>query len=245
MTTTLLEQATRNNAELCELICSANGTIGTFNQDYWCSNHTVADYYPDFVTLKEDINEQKIKERLSTYSPGRAWTVKDSFSKLELTDLSFKTLFDAQWITTPESIREGKRTDATWQVIDSIDELLSWEKAWSNTWTPKQAVLFQPALLHQPNIKFFSAYKGRKIVAGFIVNKSTQVVGMSNIFTHDENSSDYWIEAIHLTRQTYPGMTIVGYERDEELKTALSIGCRAIGKLKVWIKEPSGFDLAS
>lgn len=241
----LAEQAALNNAELCELICSTNGMVGTFSQDYWFSSHTVADYYPDFVTLREHIELQKIKKCLSAYSPKRVWTVKDSFSNLNLTKLDFKTLFDAQWITAPALTKESSGTNATWRVIDSADELISWEKAWSGTWTPKQAVLFQPILLQKADIKFFAAYKDEKIVAGFIVNKSDEVVGLSNMFTPDQDSSNYWIEAINLINQTYPNLTIVGYERDEELKTALSVGCMTIGELRVWIKEPSGSVLAS
>jgi hypothetical protein len=233
----LLEQAALNNAELCELICSSNGIRGSFHEDYWFSKHNVSNYYPDFVTLKKDIDQQKLNLKLSSYSQPRIWTLKDSFNMLDLLSLNFKVLFDANWITLSRTSSSINSTDAVWRQIETEESLIDWEKAWRHNWRPLQTVLFRSTLLQKSSIAFYAAYKKDEIVAGFIVNQSNGVVGLSNIFTPSTNVQNYWNEAVNIIQKSYPKIPIVGYERGDELVTALTCGFEVIGQLRVWIKE--------
>ncbi len=225
VTAEILKQAVLNNAELCELVCASNSTIGEFRNGLWASKHNVADYYPNFVTLDPAIDADALNQELLDFHPSRAWTVKDSFSNLDLVPLGFKELFEAEWIVGPDALNPRGQTSAKWKVVSSKEELKLWETAWHGRWEPKQTTLFKPSLLQNPDIEFIAAYAEDKIVAGLIVNKSKEVVGYSNIFVHTKTTEDYWKEAIDFIKQRYPAMPIVGYERDAELKTALN-SCR-------------------
>ena len=80
-------------------------------------------------------------------------------------------------------------------------------------------------------------YKDHQIVAGAIANRTTGVVGFSNAFTLPNGAELYWEGFLGMIDTHYPSLPIVGYERDESLKTALHVGFTALGPLCVWIKE--------
>ena len=233
----LLNGAIKNNAELCELVCSSNGTTGVYRNGYWVSAHTVADYYPNFITIDPDVNIDLFQKEIADFNPKRAWTVKDSYSKFNLKPLGFKTLFTASWVKAPEKFSASEPTQAEWKVVESEEELLAWEKSWSGRWEPKQKTLFKPALLQNPEIKFIAANLDGEIVAGVIANLSRSVVGYSNLFVHRKSPQSYWVEAIEFIRKQYKSLPVVGYERDEDLKTALALGFKPLGDLMVWLKK--------
>lgn len=229
--------AALNNAELCELVCASNGVSGNFSEQYWSSLHTVADYYPNFVSLKKDIDQDEFKNAISNYAPSRSWTVKDSFNNVDLKPLGFDILFDAEWIVAPNKLPTTLSSGASWKIIGSTEELLKWEAAWANKWTPQQATLFKPSLLAKPEITFIGAYLNDEIIAGVLVNKSEKVTGFSNLFVNTPDTRTYWIEALDYIKLHFPLLPVVGYERDSDLIQAREVGFEPIGVLRVWIKQ--------
>jgi hypothetical protein len=92
-----VEDAARNNAELCHLVCGG----GTFAPDAWTSPVRTRDLYPDAVTLVRGVEPEGLLARVDA-SVG--CSIKDSFADLELAPYGFRVLFEAEWIHGPEPI---------------------------------------------------------------------------------------------------------------------------------------------
>ena len=83
-----------------------------------------------------------------------------------------------------------------------------------------------------------AAERDGEIVAGVAVNRSTQVVGLSNFFaassTPTRSSRTPWRRfAVSLL-----DLPVVGYESGESLARARREGFHAVGALRIWILEP-------
>ena len=228
----LIELAAQNNAEWCDIVCSAHDAPGSFTQAMWVNNHSVPVYYPNIVTLQRGVDALAIQQLVATRNGG--WSVKDSFDELDLSASGFHRLFDAQWLLAPESASSVANSNNTkWTTINDAYELASWESAWGGS---EAQSLFKPSLLEDPRLRFIAAYEHGKIVAGAIVNTSQAVVGISNVFYPKESGTEYWHGILRLTRKAFPGQPIVGYEHGDELALAIDAGLRPIGPLSVWVK---------
>lgn len=235
-----LQLAAYNNAAWCDTVCGSHNLPGEFHETFWVNWHQTPIYYPNMVTLSPVINlKQSTLAPLLTLQRDYAIAVKDSFAVLDLTSFGFNQLFQAQWIfrQAPTTALSRQRTsDPQWKRIVSEEELLRWEEAWSQTALPVNRLFF-PKLLHNADICIMAAYKKDQIIAGAIANRTTGVVGLSNIFTPKREPEWYWEGLLNMIAVYYPTLPIVGYEQDESLQTALHIGFTPLGPLRVWIKE--------
>jgi hypothetical protein len=99
-----------------------------------------------------------------------------------------------------------------------------WERAWG-----EPLGLFVPALLAE--VQFLAARSGGRIVAGAILNRSGDVVGISNVFGGD------WAGAVATATRLYPGLALVGYAAGNDLAAARRQGFDVIGPLRVWMRR--------
>lgn len=233
--------AAHNNAVWCDTICRSHNVMGEFHETFWISPFRTPMYYPNLVTLSPIANldpHQNALAKLLTTRRDHPISVKDSFAVLDLTPFGFHQLFQAQWLLRQASadLPHQGTADLQWKQITSEKELLQWEEAWSQT-TLSRNHLFPPALLHDANICIVAAYKEKQIVAGAIANRTTEVVGLSNVFTPQRESERYWEGLLGVIAACYPALPIVGYEQDESLTVALRVGFTLLGPLHVWIKE--------
>ncbi len=241
MDTKYLKLAAYNNAVWCDTICRAHHVPGEFHKTFWVNRHQTPRYYPDLVTLSPTANLTSHQTALATLLTARSdytVSVKDSFAVLDLAPFGFHPLFQAQWIfrQAPAALARQGSADLQWKRIESKHELLCWEEVWSQS-APLQERLFLPALLNDADICILAAYQEQQIVAGAIANRTGEVVGLSNIFTPEQGAEHYWEGLLATIGACYPGLPIVGYERDESLTIALRVGFTALGPLRVWIKE--------
>jgi hypothetical protein len=86
-----VEDAARNNAELCHLVCGG----GRFGPDAWTTPAQPEGPYPDAVTLRPGASVPAILRELD---PGTGCSIKDSFADLDLVPEGFRILFEAEWI---------------------------------------------------------------------------------------------------------------------------------------------------
>ena len=93
-----IQQAARNNAELCDIVCRTHGVTGVFVTDAWTSARRTPPLYPDAVTLEPGVVARDLLTRIDT-RPG--CSVKDSFADLDLRAAGFTILFSAEWIYRP------------------------------------------------------------------------------------------------------------------------------------------------
>jgi len=235
------ELAARNNAAWCDAVCRAHGVAGEFHDGLWLNRHPVPRFYPNVVTLSNQDGLAQIRA-LSADLPG-SWSIKDSFSSLNLAPLGFRSLFEAMWLWRAPSrpLQSPVVSGLRWTCIQGTSELMEWETAWNEDPTQQpsagQPPLFLPALLADPEILFIGAYQDHRLVAGAIANHTDGVVGLSNVFVPAGDPGPFWAGCVAMVHERFPGLPLVGYESRPESAIAQQIGFELLQPLKVWIRQ--------
>ncbi|TWT04076.1 hypothetical protein [Reyranella sp. CPCC 100927] len=243
MTGDIVCSAARNNALWCDAVCRAHGGAGEFAGGLWFSRQETPRFYPDAVTIEgvpARAAQFDVLDAVMAAHPRHDWAVKDSFSTLDLSSRGFNVLFDAQWICREPSAVPRGHGDLRWVRVTSAASLRSWEQAL--TGDPEAddrtgSLIFAPPLLTSAGIALFTAERGGAVVGGGALNAAANAVGVSNVFGAPSDRQDIWHGLLAQAAQLYPGTRIVGYERGEGLDVARSVGCDAIGPLRVWIRS--------
>ena len=236
-----LKQAVFNNAQWCNAVCRAHGSAGEFRESIWLHPGKVPPFYPNLITLdaKSADTQLAVLQAMAADGLPSGWAVKDSFAALDLEPQGFLNVAEAQWIcrtglSSPEFDLSGLTSD----LVKTSEELIEWESAWRGV--PKEqvieSVIFPPALLDDQNIVFIRVHKEGQLIAGAIANQTDQVVGLSNLFAAEESQASYWAIIVSAIEEQFPSLPIVGYEADDELEIAQSLGFETLGPLRVWIK---------
>jgi hypothetical protein len=188
----------------------------------WVNAEPVPRFYPNAATLAHDeaaLAEQRgtIDILLKSNLPGR-WAVKDSFNTLDLSRRGFEPLFDAQWIRQLPLL------------IARTSSGLAWERArWGEA--------FPPALFEDENFAMFAGRRDGAIVAGGMFYRAENVVGLSNVVAEPADSVAVFRDLASLAANTFPGLSLVGYESGNELKSAQGAGFEAGDALRIWVRE--------
>ncbi len=229
MSEELVAVAARNNAQWCDLVCRGHGFPGHFDTGFWTNQRHDLKYYPNMVTLSPRTSVKDVIEGLGD-SPAGA-TVKDSFACLDLGPAGYGLLLEATWIHRPA--RRPNRPPAgsmTWEEITSAERLGDWQFAWAGEKTD----VFRPHLLESPECKVIAGCTAGRVVAGAMLNFSTQAVGVSNVFCGDRDPGEVWEAVLDTAALIAPGRPVVGYERGEALHAAIRNGCQPAGPVRVW-----------
>jgi hypothetical protein len=229
----LIRVAAQNNAEWCDSFCRTHGVVGHFRADYWFSPVRTPPYYPDAVTFLPEVT---IEQVLSGIDASEGCSVKDSFAALDLATAGFRSLFRAQWLAL-EPAEARVRSARGWSVLTTEEQLREWEAAWAAS--PEGAGFFQPALLEDETIGVLAGYEGDRIVAGAISNRSSTVIGLSNVFDVAGDLESAWVTAAEIAADRWGEMPTVAYDSGESLDAAHAGGYKSIGELVVWVKRPS------
>jgi hypothetical protein len=225
--------AARNNAEWCDILCRTHGISGRFDADAWVAPRRTPPFYPDAVTLDPAANEASILERIDTVAPG--CSIKDSFAALDLAPFGFEVVHEADWIyREPQAAPSALDRAVVWTFLEEGIELVAWEAAWDVDGA--DLGLFTPELLSDPSVTILGGYAGTSIVAGAIVNRTGDVVGVSNLFAADGNVDDAWIGCLGYVDTAFAGSPVVGYEAGDELAAAHRQRFGSVGRLRVWLK---------
>jgi hypothetical protein len=222
-------QAARNNAEWCATFCGTHGIATSFHDDCWFSSARTPPLYPDAVTLVPRVDADSLVARIDATSGA---TIKDSFACLELDVRGFTPLFRAEWLIC--ELPSTKRGIAgVWVTIEDPRELATWEAAWADTSTSEG--FFRPALLQDGGVAILARRAGNDIVAGAIANRTSGVVGLSNVFDRRGDLESAWIGSAAAATARWP-RPLVGYESGQALVAARAAGFRSVGELVVWVK---------
>jgi hypothetical protein len=183
----------------------------------WVNAASVPRFYPNAITLA--VGETALEEQRSTVEilqksnlPGR-WSVKDSFHTLDLSRRGFDVLFEANWIRSAMP-GEGPSSDIVWTREDKGGEGLPFD---------------------DPGFALFRGRRGFKVVAGFMLYRAEDGVGVSNVVAEAADAPAVWRSLTVLAAQTFPRLPLVGYESGRELKAAVAAGFEAGDKLRVWV----------
>jgi hypothetical protein len=209
--------AALNNARWCDAVCRAHGHAGRMLPHMWVNAASVPRFYPNAVTLA--VGETALEEQRTTIEilqksnlPGR-WSVKDSFHALDLSRRGFDVLFEANWIRSAMP-GEGPPSDIVWTREDNGGEGLPFD---------------------DPGFALFRGRRGFKVVAGFMLYRAEDVVGVSNVVAEAADAPAVWRSLTVLSARTFPRLPLVGYESGRELKAAVEAGFEAGDKLRVWV----------
>ena len=200
-------------------MCRAHGHPGTFLAHLWVNAEPVPRFYPNAVTLAHD--EAAVAEQLGSIDilvksnlPGR-WAVKDSFNTLDLSRRGFDVLFEASWIRNAMPVGRPS-PDIVWQ---------------RETKSKSASLPFD-----DPNFAFFTGRRGLEVVAGGMLYRSDDVVGLTNVVADAADAVSVWSSLALLSSQTFPRLPLVGYESGTELEAALDAGFEIGDPLKVWVR---------
>ena len=202
----LLLNAVRNNAFWCDHVVRKAGNATVFTPLYWYTAQPVSEFYPNLITLKQNLNKKEQEEvnKIITSIPLKDFSIKDSFSELEIKKTDYSELFTASWISFENNTFEDVNL-SDWQIEkDDQDDDIAY------------------------SVKLID----KKPISGFITNIADNVIGVTNVF-HDKTDKDFWKECVSLIEENISSFPIVGYEKGKELELAKQSGFKELGKLRV------------
>jgi len=126
------------------------------------------------------------------------------------------------------------RGDSVRQTRLPLGDLASWTGSTSGG---AGGDLFRPALLRDPTVTFIGGYDGRAIVAGAVLNRTEDVIGISNVFTTRGDLDSTWRGCLVYVDCAAPGAGIVGYESGDELAAAHRQGSESVAPLRIWLRR--------
>ncbi len=217
--------AAENNARWCDAVCRAHGLATRFIDGLWVALEGSPRFYPDAVTLRADISAADV----TTHLPFAAGSVKDSFACLDLDAEGFGVLFDARWIVH-RSPRSAVATALVWTAVVGAGELDDWATA------AGLDGIIRAGLLADPSVRILAGRRSQHapIDAGAIANLTGEVVGLSNVFSEDQDADAVWRDLQGVVATAFPGHAIVGYERGDALASAIASGFTPLDPLRVW-----------
>ena len=217
------ERAARNNADWYQAMFEAHG-LGFERTDvaFRALDRTPA--YHSALTIQSSEAGADIEGLVESMSTRDGFTVKDSFRALDLERLSLVPFIEASWIHRE---RPGAKAVDGWQRVTDDTELRRWEEAWSEG-SPVAVEQFPPAILRRRDVALFGRTVDGRYDAGAIANLSADCVGLSNVFGAGALEA-----AADLCADFGDGLPVVGYERGDSLREALSIGFDDVGRLRV------------
>ncbi len=230
--------AARNNALWCRGVCAAHGLPTWLTPELWICDGPPPRFHSRATTLGPGPEVEAALRGVLAARPGLGGGIKDGFFTIDLADLGWSELFRAEWLWR-EPASDGP-TVLDWQRVTATPDLAAWEAAWEGGPRPAgMPTQFPASLLDDPDIAFMAGRRDGAIVAGAALNRTGPVVGLSNAFGADPASDGGWADHATVAARVFPGMPLVGYERDADLVAAHRHGFTSIAPLRVWV-PPEG-----
>jgi len=227
--------AARNNALWCDAVARSHGVTCTRDDVAWTASTRTPPYYPDAVTLSPEVGEYDVLARVDD-SDG--CSVKDSWSRLDLSMEEFARLVVGEWVWLDPSGPAHPAPSGRWQPVTTPDAMAAWVRAWASD--PDAEAILRPSLLEEPGVTFLAQRASddpqAPVIAGAIVNVTGDVAGLGNVFRLDGDVERAWGAAAAAARDVVAGIPLVGWEAGASLDAAVASGCERIGPLSVWLK---------
>ena len=247
MTTSRVELAALNNALWCDTVCRAHGVPGDVQPTVWLNPNVPPPYHSNLVVISSLATQAEVDEHvrhLSARARSPTWSLKDSFMSLDMAPQGFGVIFEAHWMWLDADRVAEKATAAAARCvhITTSSELALWEACWRGDAGNQQAAAgsrqFPDALPRDAKVAFMACVEADRIVAVGIANRTPGVIGLSNVVVNAQDHHAAWLNLVGLAGRLFPGFPIVGYERDDALRTAEAVGFQTIGALRVWMRKP-------
>lgn len=237
-----LQKAIYNNNGLYEAIFSGRNITFDKTASIWYSLEKTPPLYSNFVTVCKDWKPDDVFRRIDLNSKKEAWeewSIKDSFSVLNLSEYGFAKLFDAQWfyLEAADFTPAKKSGNLSYEIVNSEEILSAWRLAWDSDERLGRKI-FDPKLLENSSVFFVAGYFERQIVSGCFVNKTAEVLGVSNFFAPGKDIC-FWSDTVRFIYDSVAPLDIVGYERRNLAGKLRLLGFESTGNLAVWLKKRS------
>lgn len=218
--------AIANNVKWCSLVCQSHGVKAATRDSIWVTDQSPPALYPDLITTQSQTSPETVLGLLE----GRgACSVKDSFADLDLSADGFMNLFDAQWILIEP--KQDAVPNLHWSVIDDAALIGEWERA------ADLPELLTRELVTEPSVRVLLARRDGVTVGGAIANRSSSVVGVSNVFsTGDAEEVTIWNDVAAAVGKHFPSLPLGGYEHGQSLEAARLAGFSELGPLRIWLR---------
>ncbi len=223
----LARQAAHNNADLCSAIMAAHRVRTQRDSAAFLCLDPPPPFYPEMITLDPNAHHT-----CDTHARTKH-TVKDSFASLDADALGLHVAIEATWIWCASKPAE---MPTNWVHITSASDLSVWHQAWRGGDVPADQVIFTNACLDDPNLAFIARVSGSTIEAGCVANISSDVIGLSNVFSADTNDAAVYEQALAAVSTFSKGRPVVGYEQGKDLESACLAGFQQVGPLRVLIR---------
>ena len=234
-----LVKAINNNHGLYQAVFKHHSISLQFNNDVAYTTKKAPPYYSNLVTRCKEWQPDAIFQQIdNTYHQEgwQEWSIKDSFQVLELTTYGFTKLFDAEWMYLErDKFKPSAANHLHYKLIQSEEGLEQWRSAWDSDIEVGKAI-FTPSLLTNACLYFVAGYDKVEIVTGCVINKTEDVLGISNFFAPDQ-SLHYWSTLISFIHTSIEKKDLVGYERVDVVSRLNKLGVEPIGNLSVWLKK--------
>lgn len=234
------QKAIRNNNDLYKEIFESQNIESSLTDSIWYCLDKTPPLYSNLVTISKEWKPDDIFKNIDRkYEDGKwdEWSVKDSFSLLDLAEYGFAKLFDAQWIylEAAKFMQESESKNLRYEIVENENDLAEWKIAWDSDEKLGERI-FSPQLLNNPKVYFVAGYEEKQIASGCFVNRTNDVLGISNFFSPG-NDSGYWSGMISFIFNSIDRADIVGYERQEMVNKLRLLGFEPVGNLTVWLKK--------
>lgn len=230
--------AAKNNADLYEAMFASQGLsyerlpfafVGKDNPPPYYSNLTVlSPHHVDEIVLQIKALSKQFNGKVG---------LKDSFSELNIEANGFDVLFGASWIWREAGT---PTTSCNWQLVEHAADLLFWEAAWKEAGSTTPHRMFNETMLERSEIFFFGLKKHGAFEAGCIANRSTDCIGISNVFSRTSSASVF-AQATAAVASIDPHMPIAGYESGEDLDFARLAEFSTVGDLRILFAKGAKF----
>ncbi|MFT4720407.1 MAG: hypothetical protein ACI9SB_001578 [Candidatus Azotimanducaceae bacterium] len=222
----LLQSAIRNNAEWCELVARSHGVPNGWLDNAWRATGSMPAFYLNVVSLEASMGRGNTSSLAEGLPQNCGW--KDSFADLDLVEFGFKMRFEAIWyaLTKVDFSAAGAKLVG---VVTSAEQLEEWVSAWGET--PVEQPVLLPELMG-PNVQFIFHQSAGRIDSGLIANMSADAVGITNSFGCPGGIA----HCIRYAFERAQGVPVVGYGSDDDLRMLVSLGFKALGSLRVWVR---------
>lgn len=202
----LLIKAVRNNVHWCDFVVRKKENSTLFTSLSWHTTQPVPENYPNLITLKSNLTDEEkgsINKTIDSI-PLEKFSIKDSFSELDIEKSDFIILFTASWIAFTEKGSQTRTNLENWQHEEEVDA----------------------------DVNYVVKLDKGKPISGFITNIFDETIGVTNVF-YDSKNKDFWNECVGYIRKNISDLPIVGYEKGQELELAVKSGFKNLGELRV------------
>jgi hypothetical protein len=178
-------------------------------------------------TVHPDVSAERV---LGAVKEFESCSVADSFGTLDLGEHEFHQWFGATWLFRAAVVNSTSLWPDGWSVVSDDDELAAWNTAQDTT-----GVLVADLLQH-PRFTFLVRRASEQLVAGAVLHRADDAVELSNTWARGDEADEIH-SMLQCAEVLDPGLPVVGYSRNETLRTYTDAGFSALGPQLVWVRE--------